>query len=1029
MRLPQIAVVSILVLLLAFPLVAQSPNGTINGLVLDPSNRAIAGADILVINDATGVKYPAKTNDEGIYTVPHLPPGPYRLQVSKVGFKTLIKPDIVLNVQDALSINFTLPVGAVFETVTVEGGAPLVNTESAAVSTVIDRNFVESLPLNGRSFNTLLQLTPGVVVAPSFGISSGQFSIAGQRTDANSFFVDGVSANFGVAASFTLGQSGTGTAQAFSAMGGTSSLVSVEALQEFRIETSSFAPEFGRSPGGQVILTTRSGTNTSHGGIYEYFRNEALDANDWFANQAGLPRAAERHNDFGGFLGGPIKKGKTFFFLSYEGARLRLPQTKSIQVPSDEIRSSGSVPQQLLPFLNAYPRPNGPVSPGNDTAQFTGVFANQATLNAGSIRIDHTFNSHFSIFGRFNDSPSQTIDRIQALSALQNTETNTKTITVGVNIVVSNRLSSMLRANYSTQMSTLTNFMDSFGGADPLDPGLLLGALPGGTSHVSFQTGNTPEYSSGPVAINRTKQWNFVDDVVYAVGAHQIKVGEDYRSISLNVEDAAYAFTFTGVSVPDFVATGQGSLFAATDLPSKILTQSFSLYGQDTWKVTPRLTLTYGVRWELNPAPSAPAKTALAAWQNVDSPAQISLAPAGTPLWKTTYGNFGPRLGIAYGLTGKGDFVLRAGWGLFYDQGVGQAASLASSFPHSFAQFNSGASLPVVNAAQYLPPVSLQPPYPDAIVAFLPDLKLPRSQQWNLALEKSFGGTQVISATYVGQSGTDLLRQSAMFQPNPNFIGEFLLTKNDAWSRYDALQLQYRRPLSNRLQALLNYTWSHARDNASSDVVAGLSNTVVSAARDYSSSDFDVRHSFSGAVTLAIPSAVRSRPWAAVVKDWSIDTVIVARTGFPFNALVFATSPDPEGFAPTRPDRVRGQPSWIAEIGAPGRKILNINAFSIPATTRQGTEGRNDISGFGLLQADLSLSRKFPLKDRLNLQFRGDAFNILNHPNFTNPQGFIEFGSSQLQSSQMLNAGLGGLNPLFQQGGPRSLQLSLRVTF
>jgi len=212
-------------------------------------------------------------------------------------------------------------------------------------------------------------------------------------------------------------------------------------------------------------------------------------------------------------------------------------------------------------------------------------------------------------------------------------------------------------------------------------------------------------------------------------------------------------------------------------------------------------------------------------------------------------------------------------------------------------------------------------------------------------------------------------------------------------------------------------------------VVAGLSNTVVSAARDYSSSDFDVRHSFSGAVTLAIPSAVRSRPWAAVVKDWSIDAVIVARTGFPFNALVFATSPDPEGFAPTRPDRVRGQPSWIAEIGAPGGKILNINAFSIPATTRQGTEGRNDISGFGLLQADLSLSRKFPLKDRLNLQFRADAFNILNHPNFTNPQGFIEFGSSQLQSSQMLNAGLGGLNPLFQQGGPRSLQLSLRVTF
>ena len=188
MRLPQIAVVSVFVTLLAFPLLAQSPNGTINGLVLDPSNRVIAGADVLVINDVTGVRYSSKTNNEGIYVVPNLPPGPYRLQISKVGFKTLIKPDIVLNVQDALSINFTLPVGAVFETVTVEGGAPLVNTESAAVSTVIDRKFVESIPLNGRSFQDLISMTPGVVTqgpnsSPSGVASGGDFSVNGQRTE------------------------------------------------------------------------------------------------------------------------------------------------------------------------------------------------------------------------------------------------------------------------------------------------------------------------------------------------------------------------------------------------------------------------------------------------------------------------------------------------------------------------------------------------------------------------------------------------------------------------------------------------------------------------------------------------------------------------------------------------------------------------------------------------------------------------------------------------------------------------------
>src|SRR5580704_14309682 len=281
----------ICVVALSAPLLAQSPNGNINGLVLDPSSAAIVSAELVAVDDATGVQYTTKTNAEGIYVFPNLPPGSYRLQVSKIGFKTIIKPDIVLNVQDALSINFNLPIGAFHEIVTVRGGAPLVNTESAAVSTVIDRNFVENLPLNGRSFNTLLQLAPGVALATSASATNpGQFSIAGQRTDGNNFTVDGVSANFGVSTSADPGNSGTGTAQAFSVLGGTSSLVSVDALQEFRIQTSAFAPEFGRAPGGQVILSTRSGTNDFHGGAFDYFRNTAMDANNWFANNVGLPR-------------------------------------------------------------------------------------------------------------------------------------------------------------------------------------------------------------------------------------------------------------------------------------------------------------------------------------------------------------------------------------------------------------------------------------------------------------------------------------------------------------------------------------------------------------------------------------------------------------------------------------------------------------------------------------------------------------------------------------------------------------------
>jgi hypothetical protein len=289
----------------------------------------------------------------------------------------------------------------------------------------------------------------------------------------------------------------------------------------------------------------------------------------------------------------------------------------------------------------------------------------------------------------------------------------------------------------------------------------------------------------------------------------------------------------------------------------------------------------------------------------------------------------------------------------------------------------------------------------------------------------------------VGQAGRDLLRQEALYQPNANFLGEFLLNVNDARSNYNALQLQYRRRFSAGLQALVNYSWSHSLDDVSNDVVAGQSNTVISAASDYGSSDFDVRQSLSGALTYEIPSAVKTGPAAQLTKDWSVDTVVVARSGLPFNGIVFSTSPDPGGYATSRPDRVPGQPIWlygsqcIAVDGPPcaGGKGLNPAAFAIPGSVRQGTEGRNDIAGFGLAQVDLSISRNFGITERLKLQLRADAFNVLNHPNFTNPVGYVAFGSFYLQSQQMLNQSLGGLNPLFQQGGPRSLQASLRLSF
>ncbi len=1004
---------------------AQSPAGTISGIVVDSSGGIVAGAEILIVSDTTSVQYPAKTDNEGIYVVANLPPGPYRIQVSKIGFKTIIKPDIVIHVQDALAINFRLPLGAVSEVVTVQGGTPLVNTESGSVSTVIDRQFVENLPMNGRSFNTLLQLTPGVVIAPSNSNAPGQFSIAGQRTGSNNFTVDGVSANFGVQPGITAGgASGLGQAQAFSALGGTSSLVSVDDLQEFRIETSSFAPEFGRQPGGQVVLTTRSGTNDWHGGVFDYFRNTVMDANDWFANNAGLGRAAEKHNDFGGYFGGPIRKGRTFFFFSYEGARLRLPTTILAQVPS--LSSRRSAPGTLAPFLDAYPLPNGPVSADGFTAQFAGGFSNSGTLNATSLRIDHFFSSHHSIFGRYNYAPSQTVS-LSSPGELDTLPVNTQTFTVGVNAEWGSR-SNSLRGNYSTQTSNFQSSLHALGGATLPQESLYLGDLPPGPNELNFQTLDTYFFAAGTIGHNQTKQLNFTDDLSWIVGSHKLKFGADLRLLYLDIHPATGVVSYSANSVQDFLMTGQADVSTTTTRPAEILGKAFSLYAQDTWNVSSKLTLSYGLRWELSPAPTAQGNTTLVAWQNLNDLAALAPAPRGTPLWNTAYGNVAPRAGLAYRLNAKGDFVLRAGGGVFYDLGLGAASIVPSFWPNSASAFNPGVPVPVSRVSSFLPILSSAPPFPDQVYAFTPGLKLPRSYQWNVAVEKSLGGTQALSLTYLGQAGRDLLRKEAIFQPNPNFSGLFYLTQNDARSNYNALQVQYRRPLSKQVQALLNYSFSHSLDNASNDYLVGVSNTVISAKNDYASSDFDVRHSFSGAVTWALPSVGRLSILSFLTRDWSLDTIVVARSGFPLNGLVFLGASDlSEQF--TRPDLVPGQPFWISDPHAPGGKILNPNAFVVPASIRQGTESRNDIAGFGLTQIDLSVGRLFSLGDRFHLQFRADAFNVLNHPNFTNPSGLIQFGPLEFQSTQMLNQGLGGLNPLFQGGGPRSLQLSLKLTF
>ena len=384
---------------------AQSTNASLTGRVIDPSKAPIADVQVAAINALSNARHETTTNNSGEYYVTNLPPGTYA-EIEKLGFKKVIKPVVVLHVQGALAINFEMAVGEVTDSITVEGDAPLLDASGATVATLIDNRFVENMPLNGRSFSALIDLTPGVVLVPNNFFEQGQFSVNGQRPDANYFTVDGVSANLGSPVS-SFGQGGTGQLPATSAFGGMSNLVSLDALQEFRIQTSTFAPEFGRTPGAQVAVVTKSGTNSFHGTAFEYLRNDALDANNWFANQSGLPQPELRQNDFGAVLGGPIIKDKLFFFGSYEGVRVRQPQVANTYVP--DLASRQNAAATVQPLLNAFPKPTG-AEPGDGTAQFTAGLIPPLS-GFYSARIDYLLSHRVTLFGRYSDAPSSIVQR------------------------------------------------------------------------------------------------------------------------------------------------------------------------------------------------------------------------------------------------------------------------------------------------------------------------------------------------------------------------------------------------------------------------------------------------------------------------------------------------------------------------------------------------------------------------------------------------------------------------------------------
>jgi hypothetical protein len=533
---------------------------------------------------------------------------------------------------------------------------------------------------------------------------------------------------------------------------------------------------------------------------------------------------------------------------------------------------------------------------------------------------------------------------------------------------------------------------------------------------------------------NIQRQINLVDNLSVVAGAHQVKFGGDYRLLLPVNGPRTYnqSVNFSGLTGTTGAITGTAQRASVgTNETVSLQLINFSAYAQDTWKATSRLTLTYGLRWDVNPAPKGRNGKDLFVLETPVNPAALRFTPRGTPLFETTYNNFAPRVGGAYQLSQKQgrETALRGGFGIFYDLGSGSLGNSSASFP--YARFTNFFNIPFPLTPAQAAPVPFSLSIPASGIAYVadPNLKLPRTYQWNFSVEQSLGSNQTFSASYLGAAGRRLLRQTAMISPTGFLIS---LTDNTATSDYHAMQLQFQRRLSRGLQALASYTWSHSIDIASNDAFIF---TPLTPDIDRGSSDFDVRHAFNAAVTYDIPAPDMGIVAGAFLRNWSVDTIVAARSATPVDLV--AKTDLTGGFQTSiRPNLVQGVPFYIEDKNVGGGRRFNPAAFIAPPSgSRQGTLGRNVLRGFPVYQVDLALRRQFKLTERFGMQLRAEAFNIFNHPNFGDPQGNSLLSPFFGQSTSMLGRSLGsggtsgGFNPLYQIGGPRSIQLALKVQF
>ena len=1064
------------------PLHAQSFRGSLVGTVVDTSSAAVPNAPVVATNQATGVARSTTTDASGDYSIPELPIGIYTVSVSVEGFTPVSQADIRIDVAAERRVDFTLSPAKQTLAVEVRAEVPLVTTTEDTLGGAVESSQIENLPVNGRDYTKLIYLNPGVTGGPDQITDSpgsfGEFSVNGARGRANNFLLDGTDMNDGYRNDPAINQAGV--------FGTPATILPVDAVAELAV-LSNFAPEYGRNAGAVINIVTKSGTNAIHGTAADYFRNDALDARNFF-NPAPIPKTAFHNNQFGGSVGGPIIKDKAFFFGDYEGQRESggLNSTACVPSPNNIAQAEATLAGEGLgvnPVIaallqrNPWPAPTSSTpdvcSPVNNVSATANIFN---SVNSVIAKADYNINQKNMLTGRYYYSTSNQSFPLGLGGTGDLPGYNTVTPT-DVNLVSISYLSTLsltkvneVRFGYNRFYETFLPEDDTFNpasigldtGAGKQDYGLPKISVAGFTS-----IGATSSDPRGRTDVN----WQFIDNFSWKFNKHAVKIGYEFRRTTVSqFFDEGFRGSLSFASLTDFlqgIPSNGGSILEG-DTNRNTFQDSHALYAQDSFRVSRQFTFDYGLRWDYFGVIAE--KNNL--FSNFD-PANGVLSQVGTnglsSLYQPDYRNFAPRASVAYDLTGKGATVIRSGVGLFYD--LFSQDFFLGQVPYDAATpgagYNDIGPKPILSgaASPTTAIVSGQPVFANfgassSLFAVDRRLRTPRMLNYNLNVQQQASRNIVFQVGYVGSEGHHLFRFRDINQTLSRVVSDLPYSQygyinyleTSANSVYNSLQAQLRIRNLHGFESTVNYNYSHSIDNASDgtdfEPNAAQPNDSYRPDLERGNSNFDVRHRFTWMANYKFPSPKSAGAWSKLGSGWAIDSVLTLQTGQPFQVnFNFSGNYDGTGEYFPRPDEI-GNP--YAGTSLPNA-VINLSAFKVPCTfsdgacisgtQHDGTEGRDSLFGPGFKQWDLALYKDTAINEQLKVQFRADFFNIVNHPNFTNPflpTFFAACDNNGINPATGACVGflpttatgdVGEGNPFIGGGGPRGIQLAIKFMF